>query len=248
MIVLALLASLVVPAQAGVSLMWAPALNQALLDIQGPGLETARGFDGAALKGLDVRINEVQLLAKSGVTDLDSLRLFRKRPDAAAAGVPLEHLAALERSLGIFFPVIARLEADGAALDARGDAAAPLGPLVSRALADEAVEAERKARTLASRYGDESLSLDQRLADSEAADALLRDRYPYLSEDALVRLAGVYDSGRTKSLAARARSRSQETAMLTDEDRATMRDAVAEPPAKSFFQRAADMIGAFSAR
>ena len=245
---LALLALLVAPAQAGVSLRWAPALNQALVDIHGPGAEIARGLDGEALKGLDVRINEVQLLSQYGVNDLDALRRFRRRPDAAAAGVPLDHLAALERSLQIFYPVIARVEALGARVDERGVSAAPLGPLVSRALADEAVEVDRKALTLAARYGEESVGLDQALADSQQADSLLRDRYPYLSPDSLDRLARVYDSRRTKTLAARLRVRSQEVAIATNEDRATMRDAVAEPRAESIFRRVADFLAALSAR
>jgi hypothetical protein len=244
MTVLALLALLVVPARAGVSLLWAPALNQALVDIQGPGREIARGLDGEALKGLNVRINEVQLLSQFGVNDLDALRRFRRRPGAAAAGLSLERVAALERSLQIFFPVIARLEARGVRIDERAASATPLGPLVSRALADEAVEVDLKARALAARYGDKSLALDQALADSEEADALLRDRYPYLSVDSLDRLARIYDSRRTKTLTARlARARS-EVAIATAEDRATMRDAVAEPPEKSFFQRAVDFLDA----
>jgi hypothetical protein len=245
---LALLALLVAPAQAGVSLRWAPALNLALVDIQGPGREIAQGLDGAALKGLDVRVNEVHVLEQFGVNDLESLRRFRRRSNAAAAGVPLEHLAALERSLQIFLPVIARLEAGGARLDARAVSSTPLGPLVSQALAEEALEVDLKARTLASRYGDESMALEQALADSEQADALLRDRYPYLSPDSLDRLARVYDSRRTRTLTARLRVKSQEVAIATNEDRATMRDAVAEPPAKSIFRRAADFLAALSAR
>jgi hypothetical protein len=243
MTVLALMALLVAPAQAGVSLLWAPALNQALVGIQGPGREIALGLDGEALKGLDVRINEVQLLSKFGVNDLDSLRRFRRRPGAAAAGLPLDHLAALERSLQIFFPVIARLEARGARLDGRAISSMPLGPLVSRALAEESAEIDRKARTLASRYGDKSLALEQALADSEQADALLRDRYPYLSVDSLDRLARIYDSRRTETLAARlVRARSEVAAIATDEDRASMRDAVAEPPARTFSQRIGDFL------
>ena len=247
MTILALLALLAAPVHAGVSLRWAPALGQALVDIQGPGRDVARGLDGAALKGLDVRVNEISLLSKFGVNDLDGLRRFRGRPDAAAAGLPLEHLAALERSLQVFFPVIARLEASGVRLDERAVSAKPLGPLVSQALADEAVEIDRKARTLASRYGDRSLTLDQALADSEEADTLLRDRYAYLSPEMLDRLARVYDSGRTKTLAARL-ARTQDVAIVTAEDRATMRDAVAEPRAKSIFRRAADVLGTLTAR
>ena len=248
---LALLALLVAPAQAGVSLRWAPALNQALVDIQGPGREIALGLDGESLKGLDVRVNEVAALSRYGVNDLESLRRFRRRPDAAAAGVPLEHLAALERSLQIFFPVIARLEAAGARLDERAVSSTPLGPLVSRALADEAAEVDLKARTLAARYGDGTEALEQALADSEQADALLRDRYPYLSPDSLDRLARVYDSRRTKTLAARLRVRSQQVAIATNEERAEMRDAVAEPAAESIFRKVASFFGsldAFSAR
>ena len=248
MTLLALLALLVAPAQAGVSLRWAPALDQALAELQGPGREIARGFDGEALKGLEVRVNEIELLAEYGVNDLDALRRFRRRPDAAAAGVPLEHLAALERSLQIFFPVIARIEATGARLDERAVSSTPLGPLVSRALADEAVEIDRKARTLAARYDDGSLTLDQELADSEQADALLRDRYPYLSPDSLDRLARVYDSRRTKTLAARlARERTEVASIATDEDRAAMRDAVSEPRVRTVFQRVAEFFGALDA-
>jgi hypothetical protein len=248
MTVLALVALLVAPAHAGVSLLWAPALDQALVGLQGPGRDVAQGFDGEALKGLGVRVNEISVLSKFGVSDLDALRRFRRRPDAAA-GLPLEHLAALERSLRIFLPVIARLEPGGVRLDERAVSAAPLGPLVSLALADEAAEIDRKALTLASRYGDARLTLEQALADSEEADALLRDRYPYLSPDLLDRLARVYDSGRTKALAARlARTRPVEVAIATSEDRASMRDAVAEPPAESIFRRAADALGALAAR
>jgi hypothetical protein len=249
MTILALLALLVAPAQAGVSLLWAPALNQALVGIQGPGRAIALGLDGEALKGLDVRINEVQLLSKFGVKDLDSLHRFRRRPDAAAAGLPPEHLAALERSLQIFFPVIARLEAGGARVDGRASFMKPLGPLVSRALAEEAVEIDRKARTLAARYDDGSLALEQSLADSKEADALLRDRYPYLSLDSLDRLARIYDSRRTKTLTAKlARARSEEVAMASAEDRASMRDAVAEPPVKSLIQRVKDYLSHCVAR
>jgi hypothetical protein len=247
MTALALLALLVVPARAGISLRWAPALDQALVDVQGPGREILNGFDGEALKGLEARINEVELLSQQGVNDLNALRRFRRRPDAAAAGVPLEHLAALERSLQIFLPVIARLEASGVRLDDRAVSSTPLWPLVSLALADEAVEVERKARTLASRYGDRSVPLEQALADSEQADALLRDRYPYLSTGSLDRLARVYDSRRTQTLAERLRLQSQELAIATPEDRATMRDAVAEPRMRTVFQRVAEFFGALDA-
>jgi len=229
-----LLAALSVPAQAAVSLRWAPALDTALGELSGPGLAVAKGFDGEALKGLQVRINEVHALSRARVEDLDGLRRFRRQPDAAV--MPAGRLAALERSLRLFKPVIARLEAQGIKIDDMGRASKALGPALSRALAAEALETDRRALALASRYGVDE-PLEPALAASEEADALLRDRYLYLSFDATSRLAAVYDSGRTQMLAARLAERGAQVAIVSAQERGTMRDAVSAGAPATLYQR-----------
>ncbi|MFI5362140.1 MAG: hypothetical protein ACHQ49_09245 [Elusimicrobiota bacterium] len=237
---IALLALLAVPVRAGISLGWAPAIDAALDGVRGPGREVVRGFDGAILGGLQVRLNEIHALARAGANDLASLRRLRGKT-ASVAGVPPEHLAALERSLQILSPVVARLEARGLKPDERAAAAEDLAAPLSDALAEEARQANDRAKFLASHYGDEKIPLAQALADSEEADALLRDGYPFLTTGTLDRLARVYDSHRTPKLAKRAQADAEALALAAADD-GDMRDAVAQPP-RSLLQRIRAFLG-----
>ena len=235
---LALLVLMTAPAQAGVDLRWAPALHDALADLKGPGREIAQGFDSGILRGLDVRLNEIDVLSQAGVRDLAALGRLNHSPNAAATGVPPAHLAALERSLQLLSPVIERLEARGFRLDDAARPAVNLPDHFSQELVAEARETETRARALTARYVDEKRTLDQALADSQEVDALLHDRYFFLSIGALDKLARVYDSGRTGLLAAQlAPAKAQELAMVAADEREGLRDAVAQPLPKSIFRR-----------
>ncbi len=246
MSLLALLAVLSVPASASVALRWAPALGQALPSVSGgPATDVARGFDGPALNGLEIRLNELDILSSEGVDDLDGVRRLRRQGGGASA-VAADRLLALERSLTIFAPVIARLEVQGVRMDGKGNATTALGPALSRALTAVAAASDRRARALASRYGTER-SLERELADSQEVDALLRDRYPFISIAALDRLARVHDSGRTRLLAERRAAQSAQFAFVAPEERAVMRDAVAAPP-RSLVQRLKARARALAAR
>lgn len=245
MYLLALLATLSVPAHAAVSLRWAPALDLAMSELTGSELEAAKGFDAEALKGLQVRLNEIHALSRVHVENLDALRRFHRRPDAAVMSA--ERLAALERSLVLFSPVIARLEAQGIRISDRGDASTALGPALSLAILAEGREADRRAQALASRY-EGNQPLDMALADSAEADALLRNRYPYLSTGALDGLARVYDSGRTQRIAARLAAEGDQVAIVTPKERETMRDAVADNLPLTFSQRLKARARAMAAR
>jgi hypothetical protein len=230
-----------VPAQAGVSLRWAPALDQALAGLNGPARDIAQNFDAEALQGLQVRLNEIHALSSVGIDDLNARRRSQRRP---VASVPVERRAALERSLTIFTPVIARLEARGVRLDERGNASTDLATALSRAIEDEAREADRRARELTSHYGDSRDTLSA-LADSEAADQLLRERTTYLSPAALDGLARVYDSGRTEMLAARFAAEGRQVTIVSPEESGAMRDAVAENR-PSFLRRLAARVRRFA--
>lgn len=215
---LALLAVLAVPSQAGISLRWAPALELALAELTGPARDVAGGFDGVVLSGLQVRLNEIHALSWVGIDDLDALR---RR--SAAAVLPDDRRAALERSLALLSPVIARLEAQGVRIDDRGEASTALGPALSRALVAEAREADRRALN----------------ADSKEAYALLRDFHPYLSLDALERLARARESSGAQA---------DQMASVSPQESTLMRDAVAESAPTSFFQRIAARVRALVAR
>jgi len=231
--VMAALCALAAPARSGVSLGWAPVLSVSFEEVRGPAREIARGFDGDVLRGLEVRVNEVAALSRAGVRDLQALRRLRRAHGPAIAGVPPEHIADLERTLVLLSPIVERLESRGVKVDERGRASTDLTPLLSQALVDEAREAERAAETVVARYDDAALPLDRALANSRAADALIGDRYPYLSIAALDRLARVYDPRRTPLLARRAQTEMQEVAVLSASDRAELRDAVGDPPRTS---------------
>ena len=243
--ILVLLAALSVPTQAAVSLRWAPALDQALRELSGPAVDVAQGFDGEALKGLQVRLNEIHALSRVRVEDLAALRRFRRLPDAAVMAA--DRLAALERSLILFKPVITRLEAQGIKINDKGVASTAMGPALSRALQAEAVESDRRALALASRYGGDQ-PLDQALADSEEADSLLRDRYLYLSSDAIARLARVYDSNRTQMLAARLAAEGDQIAIVAPNERETLRDSVGDSVPRALSQRLRASVLALAAR
>ena len=236
--------ALSVPAQAAVSLRWAPALDQALGELSEPAVSIAKGFDGEALKGLQVHLNEIHALSQAHVEDLDALRRLRRLPDTAV--MPADRLAALERSLILFKPVITRLEAQGITIDDKGSASTALGPALSRALQAVVLESNRRALALSSRYGSDQ-PMTQAFTDSEETDALLRDRYLYLSSDAVARLARVYDSGRTRRIAARLAEEGNQVAIVTPKEREMMRDAVASPPL-SFSQRLKARARALAAR
>ncbi len=234
----ALLALLLVPAQADVVLRWAPAIDTCLPLVEGRGRDVVRGLDSAVAKGLTVRINEIHALSTVGVRNLKDLQALLRRPDvvavAAKISVPPDHLTALRRSLEILAPVIRRLESQGVAIDKFARPSADLPPLLSRALAAEARKADRQAQAVVARYSDSRVSLDQALADSQEADALIADRYPYLSTAVLDRLIRAYEPARTQDLAfRRAHVASESVTMVTAEDQATMRDAVADRPART---------------
>jgi exonuclease VII small subunit len=239
-----LLALLIVPAHAGVDLRWAPVLGETLPKVDGPAREIARGFDATVFEGLELRINEIQVLAQYGVRDLGELGAFRRRPDAASYGVELERLAALERSLKTLAPVVARLEAGGTRLDDSLRLPENMTALLCAALIAEADAAERKAGKLASSSA-ANLAPEQALANSKEIDALLRDRHLYLSVATLVRLTRVYDSDQARIAAARAaQAEPEQFAFVSPQEQLTMRDAVAAPPARSFFRRVVAVVRA----
>ena len=242
---LALLGFLCSTTHAGVSLRWAPALDQALNGLSAPARGVAQGFDAETVQGLQIRINEVHALSKAHVDDLSALHRFLRKTDAR--GFPVERLAALERSLRLFAPIIARLESQGIVIDDRGNANRELESALSRALVSEARVAGIRARILAARY-ELNEPLEQALADSQEADRLLRERYPYLTSDIFDRLAKVYDSSRTQMLVARLTERQDHVAFISLGEQETMRNAVADIPPSSFLQRIIARLRALAVR
>ena len=219
---LLLLALAATPVRAGVSLRWATVLD--------PVKAGADGFDGETLAGLEIRANEIAALESRGVRDLDGLARLRARGERSP------RLAALERSLRVLAPVIARLERRGLRPEDGGRVSAPVEEPLRRALAEVSAQKEERSRRLMALYVDPRRPLEEALAVSRETDALLRDGYPYLGVATLDAWGKVYDSRRTRELEAELRSRSELVAALSAEGE-TLRDAVAEPPRPSLLAR-----------